>query len=521
LTLGTPDLRGTDGPGRLFLIVAAITVAGGALRFATLSQSIWFDEAFSIRETSASFGQMLSRVAGHEGSPPLFFAVLWAWRHLFGDGAVDMRTMPALLGTLTIPVSFGATRRLIGDRAAVIVSALVASSPAMLYYSQELRMYALLILVCTVAFWAFVAVLQSPRHMLLVVWSMFSILALATHYFAAVIVAPQAVWLIARAWRNGEARRPTAAAMAPLAVASVALLVLMHHQESRIWPYTQAVLTSPFVLQRITGAGAGHGVWLTTVFQQLMVGPGGPMKSAVVIGMLCFAMFGLWLLTRAPDHDPRRRGAEVSIGLVMPGVLALIALLILRVFVQGRYFFPAWVPAMSVIAVGLASWRRRRRAIVITTCICGLWLAIGLISSLVPQLASREDVRGVGQALGVAARPRLIVIDQRYDVAPLLLYRQSATVYRQRLGHVSELDVVLMPNRDLTGYSDANRPSPRAIPGLPEGMVLQRTIKGDTFVIERYVAKRPMAIRLYPSAGSFSARWRFMYEPQGGTISSL
>lgn len=521
LALGTDDLRGLDAPRRLVGLIVAVTLAGGLLRFATLSQSVWFDEAFAIREVSGSFGHMLGSVVHHESSPPLYFSLLWVWRRLFGDSAVDMRTMSALAGTVTIPLAFTATRRLVGDRAALIVTALLAASPAMLYYSQELRMYAVLILLSTLAFGCFVALIQSPSRLLFAGWAVLSILAMATHYFAALVAAPEAAWLIARWWRDPSRRRQAVAASIPVAVAGACLLVLLEYQQHRVWPYTTAVLTSPFVHQRITGAIAGQGDSLPRVFQALMVGPGGPLKPLLIVAAVLLLLFGWWLRGRAPADRPERRGADLALVLLIPATITMIVMLALRVFVEGRYFFACWILAITVVAAGLASWQRRSLAIVVTSCVCVAWVAIGLVSSVVPQLASREDTRAVARTLGTATRSRLVAIDQRFDVAPLQLYRPTATVYTHRTVTTREIDVVLMPKRDVPSYTNADRPSSDPVSHLPYGLELRQVVKGDTFLIERYMSKTPVRVRLYPSAGSFSDRFRFLYEPAGGKISSL
>src|SRR5689334_8549281 len=87
---GTPSTR-LDGtvaaltPNRL---LAATVVLGAALRFATLgTQSLWADEGFTAKIASHSLSSAVSQVPHTESTPPLYYALVWIWAHLFGSSA--------------------------------------------------------------------------------------------------------------------------------------------------------------------------------------------------------------------------------------------------------------------------------------------------------------------------------------------------------------------------------------------------------------------------------------------------
>ena len=99
---------------------------------------------------------MLSHLSSSESAPPLYYVLAWAWTKLFGTGALGFRSLSALAGTLTIPVVFACGRE-ISHRVGRWAAALATFSPAMYYYSQEARAYALLILFSAIAFLFFAA----------------------------------------------------------------------------------------------------------------------------------------------------------------------------------------------------------------------------------------------------------------------------------------------------------------------------------------------------------------------------
>ncbi len=68
----------------------------------------------------------------------------------------------ALAGVLTVPVAFAAARRLFSPRAGVILAALVACNPLLIWYSQEARSYALLVLLTSLSLLAFLRAREEP-----------------------------------------------------------------------------------------------------------------------------------------------------------------------------------------------------------------------------------------------------------------------------------------------------------------------------------------------------------------------
>jgi uncharacterized membrane protein len=157
---------------------------------------------------------MLSAVANNESSPPLYFCVAWLWAKIFGDWIVALRALSAVFGCATVAVAYWGAKRICGLRVAAVLGLLITTSATLLWYSQEGRQYALLLLPCTLSLilWARVVLLREDRP--IVWWTLASGLALTTHYFAVFIVAPEAAVLLFRArrtrsssWRGRRSQR--------------------------------------------------------------------------------------------------------------------------------------------------------------------------------------------------------------------------------------------------------------------------------------------------------------------------
>src|SRR5207302_2060340 len=105
-------------------------------------------------------------------------------------------------GTAMVPAAYVVGARLAGVRAGVVLAALTAFSPLLVWYSQEARPYILLALLTALATVAFLRCLQRWRGRDLAWWSVLCVLALATDppgelflTAAAALVALVGVWL--------------------------------------------------------------------------------------------------------------------------------------------------------------------------------------------------------------------------------------------------------------------------------------------------------------------------------------
>ena len=242
MSVGTaaPDLRRHGAPApaararALFAdpavaAVAALTVLGAALRFYRLGhQGFWFDEGNTALLVHFSPGKMLGLIPQTESTPPLYYCVAWVWARIFGYGEVGLRSLSALAGVALIPVLYGAGFKLVSRRAGLIVAALAACNPLLIWYSQEARSYELVALLTGVSLLTFAYAHASPRPRVRVAWVIACALALATHYYAALVVVPEALWLLYAHRRS----RPVQIAFGVVAMCGVGLIPLAIGQQS-------------------------------------------------------------------------------------------------------------------------------------------------------------------------------------------------------------------------------------------------------------------------------------------------
>src|ERR687888_59573 len=210
-------------------LLVGIIAAAAAVRFATLGhQSYDHDEAVTAgRVLHAGLSKTLDLVNSSERSPPLYYLLAWLWSKLFGTGEVGLRSLSALIGTLTVPAAYLAAREVSSRRAGLIAAALVAFNPYLVWYSQEARSYALFVFFTAWGLYFFARCLNDPSRRNLGWWAVASALALGSHYFAAFPVAVEGAWLAARGWPR---RAPIVAFGSTIAV-GLALIPLAIAQE--------------------------------------------------------------------------------------------------------------------------------------------------------------------------------------------------------------------------------------------------------------------------------------------------
>ena len=177
------------------LILFLFFVSGLALRLTFLgSKSLWLDEANSLRV--AEMGQAALWSGSWEiYHPPLFYWLLELWMQL-GKSEFFLRLPGAVLGSLGVPLAYLLGKDLLGKPTGLSVAGLVAFSPLLVWYSQELRPYALL---CVFGLLAMVATAKfflrpNPGWWLLFIFGMAATLYL--HYVAIVMLFLQIILFI-------------------------------------------------------------------------------------------------------------------------------------------------------------------------------------------------------------------------------------------------------------------------------------------------------------------------------------
>jgi mannosyltransferase len=455
--------------------LGGIVALGAALRFATLDlQSYRYDEAVTVaRVLHPSLFDTLSTVPRSESTPPLYYLVAWLWSRPFGTGEVGLRSLSALAGTASIVVVYlGAVTLPLSRRTGLIAAAMVAVSPVLVWFSQDARAYALVFLLAALSFLFFARARRSGARRDLAWWAVFSALAIATHYFAGFVVAPEAALLL---WTGN--RRRAGLAVAAVGVAAALLLPLALQQAGNA--HAGWIAEQP-LSQRLERAGAKlvgddngdeHGVRQP-----------GPIPLGVPAAI---AIAGLALLLWRGEKC-ERRGAGIAAGIGIAGLaLPILAGAFGADYFDGRNLIPVFVPLFVVGAAGFGVRRAGWAGLALAGAFCLCSLAFTIEIDRLPRL-QREDLRNAARELGPARADRAIVTIHYSGNMPLEYYLGAHPAHGP-LPPLREIDLV---GSRIAAEKSARRLLPPAFRQVGSKPV------SYNFTLTRFRSDRPVRIPL-------------------------
>lgn len=183
--------------------LTALVILGAILRLNGLGLPAFdCDELYAIRIQGVSLKSIASivgRAAFHEPHPPLAYLVYLPWVSLFGTAEAAVRSLPLLLGVVSIPLLGFVGRRIGGIWVGLAAAALLATNPLHIAFSQEARSYALAVLLVIAAHLFFLRSLGEPSARNRIVYALLVVAAVYTHYFALLALLAHgfiALWLL-------------------------------------------------------------------------------------------------------------------------------------------------------------------------------------------------------------------------------------------------------------------------------------------------------------------------------------
>lgn len=170
-----------------------IIILGFILRVIFIDKpgGVWLDEGqtYSIANESFPFG-IISRLYRDDFHPPLYFFILHIWMHFFGTSDVTLRFLSALIGTFSIFFAYLVGKELKDDYTGLIVALFVSINSLFIYYSQEIRFYALSVMLSTLAILFLLKILNDKENKIknYILFSLINLLLIYTATLALIFV---------------------------------------------------------------------------------------------------------------------------------------------------------------------------------------------------------------------------------------------------------------------------------------------------------------------------------------------
>lgn len=457
---------------RHLLILLAIVALAGWLRFWNLGgQSYWYDEIATLGVLKPSLWHTLSALPDSESTPPLYYVVAWVWKQLFGDGALALRSLSALVGLAAVAVTYLAGREAVSARVGLAAAAVMAVNPMLIWYSQEARAYSLVVLLASLSLWLWLRALRAPLTARLAAWAAVCCLALATHYFAVfVVLGEAAVLLVSAAGR----RQAVALSLLPIGLVGAALIPLAHAQEK---DGRTAWIAHSALGGRVGDVVRELGTADTNLISSNSHAPYGPWWILASAGVL----IGVFAAARLTDRAGRR-AARLA---VLVGAAALLVPLALALtpldYFKDRNLIAAWPVLALALGAGLSAAGARWLGWAALVAIAAAGVAV-TVQVAGDSPLQRADWRAANAALGPPAHAREILVEPAYARAILQAYGRRLSPL-QAGAKVSELDVI----------GTEAPPARRAPPRVGNLVAVERRQVQQVSVL-RYVAATPFVV---------------------------
>jgi len=451
------------------LALIALTVLALALRLTSISRGLFTDEAFSLALAQRSFGHMIE-VFGYEANGTPYPIVLWPVIRLFGDSEAVLRLPAVLAGTAAVPALWWAVRQFAPAPAPLLAAGLLALNPMAVFYSQDARAYAFVLLAVSLSFGTLARALGDPASRR--AWAAYVASMALLGYceiFAAPLIVPAHALI---AWRSGRrGLRRWLLSLAALAVSCVPLLVAAAiargRRDALYWlpkPDRELVVLT---VQEFTAGLSGVSA----------------LRWATLAGGVALVVGALWQLRKGAG-GARREGLQIAVCWGILPVLVLLAVSFVQPLFWPRYVILALPGLCMLLALAVAGLVSRPRGVLIAAGCSAVIAAAALAADVKQAGVVQEDWAPVGavmRAQRIAGEPTILDDAQ---VLPALGYYYAP--FRAANGdlvvqewHDLPLPAGFVGYRDRTGYGDV----PVGPPTLAEFEGLARGGDGTVWMV--------------------------------------
>ncbi len=364
----------TSAPRRNLAIalMLLLTLAGFTLRFYRLSnQSLWTDEVASITTARVPLSEITEQSSAVNNCLPTYFLLL---RAVVGDSNADIefraRWLSALAGALSVPLLIGVVylwrRRW---AAALLAGLLLAVNPLHLWYSQEVRSYAVMLFFGLLALLAYELARIARKPWWWLVYGLAALAAVALHKTGLIFPVACALWHGWEVLRRKARVREVAPHIVTLAIA-LAVLLLESHPPPPEYGRPSSILEIAYTFMTFVG-GYSFGPSLADI--QSYGALGAVLRNLVQVGILggVLSLLGLAFVLHFRSLI---RGKETSLLVLNVGIVALAA--IITAFPYNiRYTLPALFGFLALVAVlvTLTRWQTLARLTIVGVLVVALW----------------------------------------------------------------------------------------------------------------------------------------------------
>jgi uncharacterized membrane protein len=183
-------------------MIWVILIITTIIRLIGINQSLWLDEAISTNVAKLPIGQIISNFSVVDFHPPLYYWFLNFWIKFFGSTVLAMRLSSVLFSLITIWLVYKIGKEIKDKNLGLWAALFVGVNPLLIYYSQELRMYSMTVMLLIGAFYFFVKLNKKYNWKDVVGFGILTGLSFATFYGSIFLTGAMILYfLINKKWK--------------------------------------------------------------------------------------------------------------------------------------------------------------------------------------------------------------------------------------------------------------------------------------------------------------------------------
>jgi 4-amino-4-deoxy-L-arabinose transferase-like glycosyltransferase len=292
---------------RLWAIL--ICLVGFALLVYQLdAKSLWGDETYRVGTTDVTLGdvQGFIKLVERHVLPPLYPAILWAWRSITGDTEFALRFPSVAFATISLAMMYRLGVCVLGRPAGLAALALAATSPFLILSARMVQYYSLLLLLSAASYWFFFELLRGRgTRVKWVGYIAVCTMAMYAQYLAAFVMASQGVVALTLIRKRRAFLLGFCAAQALVLLLFAPAIGILSHQSAGRFAQQDAFTTSSIVMSAVAlfypffGWTVGGSIY-----------PWNPLGLLGALIGLSLAVVGLWAVATDRYADPYCQSRE-------------------------------------------------------------------------------------------------------------------------------------------------------------------------------------------------------------------
>ncbi len=368
-------------------------------------KGLWQDEVFSVLFTRPSNTEFWKVLRTAEANMAVYYLALRVWMRFFTSD-VGVRMLSVIPGVLSVAVIYVLGKRLYSRRVGMWAAGLLTINACAVVYSQEARGYSMVVLFVALSCWAFLRLVEEPSLAHCALYSVFTVCAFYSHFYAVFIVLAQACALLCLPPRKIPWKSLFASWLLLAITMIPGLQVVLLSHGSNLWWLPQPGLLELYRTLTFLAAESGKAV--------------GAILAVLLLVPIVLALRAAWRVVRNRGRSTESfRKTFAPLGLLVP-IMTTMGLSLWRPMFFHRFLIVCLVPFLLLVAVGLdqmQNLRTRQR------------LAIGIVALSTASVAIsytkvREDWRGAATFTQAGAANDPVVFYLKDAAAPFAYYRE-------------------------------------------------------------------------------------------------